>query len=76
MENEKSPLTAAFEEAEADGPDNQVNLLARLLMCYHDFDREMCKKIWEEQGYEFFSTGVDRKNKGYFLHAQYLAGVP
>jgi hypothetical protein len=72
---DKSPLAVALEDAEACGPDSLVNLLARLLMCYHDFDVEICRhpdmSYWAP-----LPAGVNRKNGGYFLHAQYLVGLP
>lgn len=82
---DKSPLEAALNAAEADGPDNLVNLLAMLLMAYHDFDRLVCAQPelshWSPpprgstRG-NHLPPGVNRKNKGYFEHVQYLAGVP
>lgn len=69
---DRSPLEAALEQRLP----GEEDALAMLLMCYHDFDRRMCKKIWREHGFEFYTMGVDRQNKGYFLHAQYLVGAP
>ena len=70
---DKSPLEAALNDAEACGPDNLVNLLAMLLMVYHDFDRSVITRLWP---YLTPEPGVDRKNKGYFEHVQYLVRLP
>ncbi len=78
-EMEPSPLARALEENKADWLDADPldEFLAQLVMLFHDFDREMCKHVWQQYGYEVYSpSGVDRRNKGYFEHAQYLAGVP
>lgn len=72
---DKSPLVAELEQAEACGPDDLINLLAQLLMCYHDFDVAVCRHP-ELSHWAPMPQGVNRKNGGYFIHAQYLVGLP
>lgn len=72
---DKSPLAAELEDAEACGPDSLVNLLAMLLMAYHGFDVAVCRHP-ELSHWAPLPGPVDRKTGGYFLHAQFLVGLP
>ena len=75
-----SPLAAALNAAEEDavGKPNspEIDLLTTLLMCYHDFDASLSSMYYHLEGYEFFSMGVNRDKEGFFLHAQFLVGLP
>ena len=73
-----SPLAIAMHRMEAwdEAPPELADLLAKLLMCFHDFDRRVADQVYQEHGHWMGTDGMSRNNGGPFRHVQFLMRLP